>query len=153
MSRAVLQSSPDPHPESARLLAVDCWTRDPAVVALIDAAHALIPIGEALRDLSARRPSIDRLIADEIGSVVWEAAETGRVNVWRRTPRPSGLLSLIWTELECLRSRWIATRVRLEGLSPTAPDIAPWYERSQALETVAPTVAALWSADATQRPQ
>jgi hypothetical protein len=135
------------------LLAVDCWTHDPAVAALIDAAHALIPIGEALRDLSARRPSIDRLIADEIGAVVWEAAETGRVNVWRRAQRPSGLISLIWTELESVRSRWIATRLRFEGLSPTAPDIAPWYERLQALEVEAPTVAILWNNDATQRPQ
>jgi hypothetical protein len=143
----------DPHPESVRLLAVDCWTHDPAVVALIDAAHALIPVGEKLRDLSARRPSIDRLIADEIGAVVWEATETGCVNVWRRAPRPSGLISLIWTELESVRSRWIATRLRREGLSSTAPDIAQWYDRLQALEAEAPTVAALWSDDATLRPQ
>ena len=153
MSTAALQSSSDQHPESVRLLAVDCWTHDPAVAALIGAAHALIPIGEKLRDLSAQRPSIDRLIADEIGTVVWEATETGRVNVWRRTPRPSGLISLIWTELEGVRSRWIATRLRLEGLSPTAPDIAPWYDRLQALEAEAPTVVVLWSGDATQRPQ
>ena len=103
--------------------------------------------------MSARRPSIDRLIADEIGAVVWEVAETGRVNVWRRAPRPSGLISLIWTELESVRSRWIATRLRLEGLSPAKPDIAPWYERLQALEAEAPTVAALWSDDAIQRSQ
>ncbi len=153
MSTAALQSLSGVHPESVRLLAVDCWTHDPAVAALIGAAHALMPIGEALRDLSVRRPSIDRLIADEIGAVVWDAAETGRVNVWRRVPRPSGLISLIWTELESLRSRWIATRLRLEGFSPTAPDIAPWYERLQALEAEAPTVAALWSDDAPQRPQ
>ena len=153
MSTATLQSSSDPHPESVRLLAVDCWSRDPAVAALIDAAHALIPIAEALRDLSARRPSIDRLIADEIGAIVWEATETARVNVRRRAPRPSGVVSLIWTELESLRSRWIATRLQLEGLSPTAPDIAPWYERLQALEAEAPTVVALWSHDATRRPQ
>lgn len=153
MSTATLQSSPEPHPESIRLLAVDCWSLDPAVAALVDAAHALIPIGEKLRDLSARRPSIDRLIADDIGAVVWEATETGRVNVWRRAPRPSGLISLIWTELESLRSRWIATRLRLEGLSPTAPDIVPWYERLQALEDEAPTVAALWMNDAIERPQ
>jgi len=153
VSTAALQPLSDVHPESVRLLAVDCWTHDPAVAALIDAVHALIPVGEKLRDLSARRPSIDRLIADEIGAIVWEATETGRVNVWRRVPRPSGLISLIWTELENLRSRWIATRLRLEGLSPTAPDIAPWYERLQALEAEAPTVATLWSDDAIQRPQ
>ena len=65
MPPAAFQPSPDLHPESARLLGVDCWTRDPAVAALIEAARALIPIAERLRDLCATRPSIDRLIADE----------------------------------------------------------------------------------------
>lgn len=153
VSTATLQSPSDSHPESVRLLSVNCWTLDPAVAVLIDAAHGLVPIGEKLRDLSVRRPSIDRLIADDIGAVVWEAAETGRVNVWRRAPRPSGLISLIWTELESLRSRWIATRLRFEGFSPTASDILPWYERLQALEAEAPTVAILWGDGATQRPQ
>jgi hypothetical protein len=142
---------PDVHPESARLLAVECWTRDPAVAALIDAAHALMPIGERLRDLSARRPSIDRLIADEIGGLVWEPIETARVNVWRREPRVSGIISLMWTELESLRARWIAARLRSEGLSPTTPDIGPWYERLHALEEEAPTVAVLWSNGANDR--
>ncbi|HEX7850572.1 MAG TPA: hypothetical protein VF485_12660 [Sphingomonas sp.] len=145
MLPVALQSSPDAHPETARLLALDCWTCDPAVAALVDAAHDLMPIGERLRDLSTGRPSIDRLIADEIGGLVWEPVETARVNVWRREPRVSGIISLIWTELESLRARWISARLRSEGLSPTAPDVGPWYERLCALEVEAPTVAVLWS--------
>lgn len=140
-----VQPSPDRHPESARLLAVDCWARDPAVAALIDAAHALIPISERLRDLCIRRPSIDRLIADEIGALVWETTETGRVNVWQQEPRASGVIGTIWTELESLRARWIAGRLRSEGFSPAAQDIGPWYDRLRALEEEAPTVAVLWS--------
>jgi hypothetical protein len=140
-----LQSSPDLPPESARLLAVDCWTADPAVAALIDAARALIPIAESLRDLCTRRPSVDRLIADEIGVLVWEPAETGRVNVWRREPRTSGVIGAIWTELESLRSRWIAARLAAEDLDPMASDIAPWYDRLQQLEDAAPTLAEWWS--------
>jgi hypothetical protein len=128
-----------------RLLAIDCWTSDPAVAALIDAARALIPIAERLRDLCIQRPSIDRLIADEIGAFVWETIETGRVNVWQREPRASGVVAAIWTELESLRARWIATRLRSEGLSPAAQDIGPWYDRLQALEEKAPAVAVLWS--------
>jgi hypothetical protein len=111
-----------------------------------------MPIGESMRDLSARRPSIDRLIADEIGSFVWETAETARVNVWRREPRVSGIISVIWTELENLRARWIAARLRFEDLSPAAPDVEPWYERFQALEESAPTVTALWNNTAAERP-
>ena len=145
LSPAAVQSSPDLHPESARLLAVDCWTRDPAVAALIDAAHALIPIGERLRDWCIRRPSIDRLIADEIGALVWETIETGRINVCQREPRASGVVGTIWTELESLRARWIAARLRFEGFSPAAQDIGPWYDRLQALEQEAPAVAVLWS--------
>lgn len=142
---AALQPSPDLHPENVRLLAVDCWTRDPAVTALIDAARALLPIAERLRDLSIGRPSVDRLIADEIGALIWETIETGRVNVWRREPRTSGVISAIWTELESLRARWIAARLRSEGLSSATPDIEPWYDRLQVLEEEAPTVAMLWS--------
>ena len=145
MPPAAVQSSPDLHPESARLLAVDCWTRDPAVAALIDAAHALIPIGERLRDWCTRRPSIDRLIADEIGALVWETIETGRINVCQREPRASGVVGTIWTELESLRARWIAARLQFEGFSPAAQDIGPWYDRLQALEEEAPAVAVLWS--------
>jgi len=128
-----------------RLLAVDCWTRDPAVAALIDAARALIPIAERLRDLCTRRPSVDRLIADEIGALVWETIETRRVNVWQREPRASGVIGAIWIELESLRTRWIAARLQSEGLSPGAQEIGPWYDRLQALEEEAPTVAVLWS--------
>jgi hypothetical protein len=128
-----------------RLLAIDCWTGDPAVAALIDAARALIPIAERLRDLCTQRPSIDRLIADEIGALVWETIETGRVNVWQREPRASGVIGAIWTELESLRARWIAARLRSEGLSPAAQDIGPWYDRLQVLELEAPAVAVLWS--------
>jgi len=142
---AAFQPSPDLHPESARLLGVDCWTRDPAVAALIEAARALIPIAERLRDLCATRPSIDRLIADEIGALFWEAIETGRINVWQRESRASGIIGAIWTELESLRARWIAARLRSEGLSPAAQDVGPWYDRLQALEEEAPAVAVLWS--------
>lgn len=145
MPPAAVQPSPDLHPESARLLAVDCWTRDPAAAVLIDAAQALIPIGERLRDWCTRRPSIDRLIADEIGGLVWETIETGRINVWRREPRASGVVGAIWTELESLRARWIAVRLRSEGFSPAAQDVKPWYDRLQALEDETPTVAGLWS--------
>jgi len=145
---AALQLSPDLHPESVRLLAIDCWTGDPAVAALIDAARALIPIAERLRDLCTRRPSVDRLIADEIGALVWESIETGRVNVWQREPRASGVIGAIWTELESLRTRWIAARLQFEGLSPAAQDIGPWYDRLQALEEEAPTVAMLWRSTA-----
>lgn len=148
MPPAALQLSPDLHPESVRLLAIDCWTGDPAVAALIDAARALIPIAERLRDLCTRRPSVDRLIADEIGLLVWETIETGRVNVWRREPRASGVIGAIWTELESLRTRWIAARLRFEGFSPAAQDIGPWYDRLQALEEGAPTVAMLWRSPA-----
>jgi hypothetical protein len=142
---AALQPSPDLHPENVRLLAIDCWTGDPAVAALIDAARALIPIAERLRDLCTQRPSVDRLIADEIGALVWEPIETGRINVWQREPRASGVVGAIWTELESLRTRWIAARLRSEGLSPAAQDIGPWYDRLQALEEEAPAVAVLWS--------
>lgn len=145
MPPAAVQPSPDLHPESVRLLAIDCWTDDLAVATLIDAAHALIPIGERLRDLCTRRPSIDRLISDEIGVLVWEAIETGRINVCQREPRASGVIGAIWTELESLRTRWIAARLRSEGLSPAARDIGPWYDRLQALEEEAPAVAVLWS--------
>ena len=145
MPPAAFQPSPDLHPESARLLGVDCWTRDPAVAALIEAARALIPIAERLRDLCATRPSIDRLIADEIGALFWEAIETGRINVWQRESRASGIIGAIWTELESLRARWIAARLRSEGLSPAAQDVGPWYDRLQALEEEAPAVAVLWS--------
>ncbi|HWU74581.1 MAG TPA: hypothetical protein VN137_13930 [Sphingomonas sp.] len=145
MPSAALQPSPDLHPESVRLLAVDCWTHDPAVAALIDAARALIPIAEMLRDLCTTRPSIDRLIADEVGALFWEAIETGWVNVWQREPRASGVIGAIWTELESLRARWIAARLRSEGFSPAARDVEPWYDRLQALEEEAPTVAMLWS--------
>ena len=148
MPPAALQPSPDPHPESVRLLAIDCWTGDPAVAALIDAARALIPIAERLRDLCTRRPSVDHLIADEIGLLVWETIETGRVNVWQREPRASGVIGAIWTELESLRTRWIAVRLQFEGFSPAAQDIGPWYDRLQALEEEAPTVAMLWRSPA-----
>ena len=56
-----------------------------------------------------------------------------------------GVISTIWTELECLRARWIAARLRSEGFSSTAQDVGPWYDRLQALEEQAPTVAVLWS--------
>lgn len=59
--------------------------------------------------------------------------------------RASGVISTIWTELECLRARWIAARLRSEGFSSTAQDVGPWYDRLQALEEQAPTVAVLWS--------
>ena len=145
MPPAALQSPPGVHPESARLLAVDCWTGDPAVAALIDAARALIPVAETLRDLCTRRPSVDRLIADEIGALVWEATEMGRVNVWRREPRASGVIGAIWIELESLRTRWIHARLQSEELSPTTQNIGQWYDRLQALEEEAPTVAVVWS--------
>jgi hypothetical protein len=142
---AALQPSPDLHPERVRLLAVDCWTRDPAVAALIEAARGLIPIAERLRDLCTRRPSVDRLIADEIGALVWETIETGRINICQREPRVSGVVGAIWIELESLRARWIAARLQSEGLSPAARDFGPWYDRLQALEEEAPGVAVLWS--------
>lgn len=145
MPPAALQPSPDLHPECVRLLAADCWTRDPAVAALIESARALIPIAERLRDLCTRRPSIDRLIADEIGAIVWEPIEMGRINVWQREPRASGVVGAIWTELESLRARWIAARLRSEGFSPAAQDVGPWYDRLQVLEEEAPAVAVLWS--------
>jgi len=142
---AALQSFPDFHPENVRLLAIDCWTGDPAVAALIDAARALIPIAERLRDLCTQRPSLDRIIADEIGALFWETTETGRINVCQREPRASGVVGTIWTELESLRARWIAARLQFEGLSPAAQDIGPWYDRLQVLEEEAPAVAVLWS--------
>lgn len=100
-----------------------------------------------MRDLCSRRPSIDRLIADEIGALVWEAVETGRINLWRREARTSGVIGAIWTELENLRGRWIAARLQSEGLFSTDQDIGPWYDRLQALEDEAPTVTMLWSND------
>lgn len=145
MPPAALQSFPDCHPESVRLLAFGCWTGDLAVAALIDAARALIPIAERLRDLCTQRPSLDRMIADEIGALIWETIETGWINVWQREPRASGVIGAIWTELESLRARWIAARLQFEGFSPAAQDIGPWYDRLQALEQEAPAVAVLWS--------
>lgn len=145
MPPVALQPSSDLHPESVRLLAADSWTGDPAVAALVDAARALIPVAERLRDLCTRRPSVDRLIADELGALVWEAIEIGRVNVWQREPRASGVIGAIWIELESLRARWIGARLRSEGLSPAAQDIGQWYDRLQELEEEAPTVAVLWS--------
>jgi len=148
-----LQSSPGLPPENARLLAIECWTGDPAVAALIDAARALIPIAEGLRDVCTRRPAVDRLIADEIGALIWEPVETGRVNVWQREPRASGVIGAIWTELESLRARWIAARLQREGFSSTAHDVGPWYDRLQALEEEVPTVAVLWSSGPTAQPR
>lgn len=144
MPVVALQSSPNIHPECERLLAVGCWTRDPAVLPLTAAMRTLVKVGEELRDLSAQRPAIDRLLADEIGSLMWDVAETGRVNVWHRELRATGIVSQICTELDSLRARWIAARLSSEGLSPTAPEIGPWYERLQALEDEAPTVTELW---------
>ncbi|MGN6817341.1 MAG: hypothetical protein ACTHJR_01570 [Sphingomonas sp.] len=146
MSAIARQSPPCLHPETCRLLAADCWTADPAVAPLLSAIAALIPIGEQLRLLSTHRPSIDRLIADEIGSLDSVTIETGRLNIRQRDLRPNGVISLIWTELEALRSRWITARLAADGLDGDAIDIAPWYDRRQELEDEAPSLAQLWAA-------
>lgn len=140
--------SPSVHPETERLLAADCWTSDPAVAVLATAIRALLPVGACLRSLSADRPAIDHLIADEIGALPSLPVETGRINVWHRDYRPSGAIALIWTELDALRHRWIAARLAAEGLDPAAPDVAPWYDRLQQLEDAAPTLAEWWAAQA-----
>jgi hypothetical protein len=106
-----------------------------------------------MRTLSADRPAIDRLIADEIGTLQGVAAETGRINVWRRAYRPTGAIALIWSELDALRHRWIAARLAAEGLDPAAPDIAPWYDRLQQLEDTAPTLAEWWTGQLSQDPK
>lgn len=145
MHVATLRSpSPSVHPESERLLAADCWTSDPAVATLAAAIRALLPLAERLRSLSSERPAIDRLIADEIGSLQCASTETGRVNVWQRDYRPSGAIARIWNELEALRHRWIAARLAMEGLD-RASDVAPWYERLQELEDEAPTLIEWWT--------
>ena len=146
MCATAVQPPPAFHPETHRLLAADCWTADPAVGPLLAAIDALLPVGEQLRQLSAHRPSIDRSIADEIGSLSGVTVETVRLNAWRRDLRPTGLVSRLWSELEALRSRWIAARLAAEGLDGGAIDITPWYERFQALEDEAPGVAQTWSA-------
>ena len=138
------------HPETERLLAADCWTSDPAVAVLAEAIRALLPVGERLRSLSADRPAIDHLIADEIGALQSVALETGRINVWQRTYRPSGAIALIWNELDALRHRWIAARLAAEGLDPAAPDITAWYDRLQQLEDAAPSLAEWWTTQASR---
>ena len=138
------------HPESERLLAIDCWTSDPAVGALAATIRALVTLGEAMRILSAGRPAIDRVIADEIGSLQCTSTETGRINVWQRDYRPSGAIARIWGELEALRHRWIAARLAAEGLDG-ASDVKPWYERLQQLEDAAPTLVDWWT-EAAVRP-
>jgi hypothetical protein len=146
---AVSQPAPAARPEDMRLLATDCWTKDTAVASLIAAARALVAVGTDLRELSAQRPPIDRLIGDEVGSLWWDSVPTGRINHWRRELRATGIVGQICTELENLRSRWIAARLSSEGLRSTTPEIGPWYERFQLLEEQAPTVADLWSGAAT----
>jgi hypothetical protein len=138
-------SSPDIYPEAERLLAADCWTADPAVAILAEAIRTLLPQGERLRALSIERPAIDRLIADEIGSLQSIPVETGRINVWQRDYRPSGTIALLWSELEVLRHRWIAARLAAEGLDQTGTDIAPWYDRLRQLEDEAPGLAEWWT--------
>ncbi|HEX7694603.1 MAG TPA: hypothetical protein VF409_08940 [Sphingomonas sp.] len=143
--------SPSFHPEAERLLAAVCWTSDPAVAVLAAAIRALLSVGEQLRNLSADRPAIDHLIADEIGALQSVPVETGRVNVWHRDYRPSGAIALIWSELDALRHRWIAARLAAEGLDRVAVDITLWYNRLQQLEDDAPTLAEWWTAQASRR--
>ena len=140
-------------PETKRLLTTGCWTADPAVAILAAAIRTLLALGERMRTLSADRPAIDRLIADEIGTLQGVAAETGRINVWQRAYRPTGAIALIWSELDALRHRWIAARLAAEGLDPAAPDIVPWYDRLQQLEDTAPTLAEWWTGQQSQDPK
>jgi hypothetical protein len=136
------------HPEAERLLAIDCWTSDPAVASLAATIRALLPLGERMRALSAQRPAIDRLIADEIGSLPCTAVETGRINIWQREYRPSGVIAALWAELDALRHRWIAARLAAEGLDRAGLGIEPWYDRLQQLEEAAPTLPEWWTTQA-----
>lgn len=133
-------------PESACLRSLDCWTDDPAAAVLFQAIRALLPVGDTLRALSAERPAIDRLIADEIGALGDVTIETGRLNVVERDLRPSGVIALLWNELDALRSRWISVRLADEGLDATAPDIGPWYDRLCELEQASPALLNYWCA-------
>ena len=98
-----------------------------------------------MRLLSADRPAIARLIADEIGSLRSVAVENGRINVWRRDYRASGTIALIWSELDALRHRWIAARLGVEGLECSASEMCSWYDRLQELEDQALTLAEWWT--------
>ena len=139
--------SPRLHPETERLLATDCWTRDPAVPVLAAAIRTLLPLGERMRALSADRPAIDRLMADEIGSLRSTFSETGRINIWEPDYRPSGTIACIWNELDALRHRWIAARLAVQGPDHSV-SATSWYERLQDLEDKAPTLAQWWAAEA-----
>ncbi len=133
-------------PESAYLRSLDCWTHDPAAAVLLQAIRALLPVGDTLRALSAERPAIDRLIADEIGALCDVTIETGRLNVVERDVRPSGVIASLWNELDALRGRWISARLADEGLNATVPDIGPWYDRLRELEQAAPALPDYWCA-------
>lgn len=119
-----VSSPPIVHPETERLLLLDCWTDDPCVAVLEATIHTLLSLGDRLRTLSVERPAIDRLIADDIGALCCAAIESGRVNVWRRQLRPSGLIAALWNELDALRHRWITARLKAEGLDAKRADIA-----------------------------
>lgn len=145
MSIAALQPLSRSQSETERLAAVGCWTDDPAIAPLMTAIRALIPVGEMLRELSAQRPSVDRLVSDEIGSLMRVVVETGRVHVWQCELRPTGIIAQIWTELDALRRRWITARLHAEGLESRMTEVGPWYDRLQELEDQAPTVTDLWN--------
>lgn len=144
MATAALTAQPL-HPETKRLLDLATWTADPAVPVLFGAIKALIPVGEALSELSADRPSINRCCGDEIGHLSTRFEEVGRVNVIVARTYGSGTIGLIWDELDALRARWIEAQLRAEGLRSDMGDYERWYDRKVALEELAPTVDVAWA--------
>lgn len=128
------------HPETARLLEYTKWTSDPAVRALFEAIETLIPIGHALRELSANRPAINRAAGSEVGGLQSQPRETGRINVWDHKLVPSGVIGLIWEELTALRHSWINARLTAEGLRADVGDQNAWFDRYAELQNDAGSV-------------
>lgn len=138
---------PQLHPETERYLGFATWTADPAVKALFSAIKALIPVGEALSELSANRPSIDRRCGDEVGRLTIKRCDTGRFGTPDAiTVSGTGAVGTIWDELDALRGRWIVAHLTAEGLHSDMGDFQKWFDRKTELEDAAVSVDAAWVA-------
>lgn len=136
---------PTVHPETQRLLDLPTWTADPAVPVLFGAIRTLQPVADALADLSASRPSINRCVADELGRLTTTRVDTGRFGTADEIKTVgTGAIGLIWDELDALRSRWISARLTAEGLRSGMPDFQRWFDRRAELEDAAVPVAGAW---------
>lgn len=135
------------HPEAARQLALPTWTADPAAKTLFSAIRTLQPVAETLAELSANRPSINRCVADELGRLTTTHYDTGRFG----TPDGvktvgTGVIGMIWDELEALRQRWIDARLTVDGLRSDMVDFQRWFDRREQLSDEALPVGGAWVA-------